>query len=121
MRREVTEDVVTAYNFYKATWELVPVLKETVDKNAEVVTGYADQFRMGRRTLLDLISAQKTLFSSQQVYMNGLVAHTFSYYRVLAPLSSLLKNLNITVDSSGNWNYIPEIEYFKYLCFFYIN
>ena len=110
VRRAVTEDMETAYNFYKATWELVPVLKETVDKNAEVVSGYADQFRMGRRTLLDLVSAQKTLFSSQQVYLNGQVAHTFSYYRVLAPLSALLKNLDITVDSSGNWNYIPEIE-----------
>jgi outer membrane protein, adhesin transport system len=68
VRREVTEDMETAYNFYKATWELVPVLKETVDKNAEVVSGYADQFRMGRRTLLDLVS-RKRRFSAPSRYI----------------------------------------------------
>ena len=102
VRREVVEDVETAYNFYKATWELIPILKESVNKNAEVVAGYADQFRMGRRSLLDLVSAQKALFNSQQVYLNGQTAHTFSYYRLLAPLSALTKALGITLDASGN-------------------
>ena len=102
VRREVIEDVETAFNFYKTTWELIPILKESVDKNAEVVTGYADQFRMGRRSLLDLVSAQKALFSSQQVYLNGQMAHTFSYYRLLAPLADLTKALGVTLDASGN-------------------
>ena len=110
VRREVVEDVETAYNFYKATWELVPVLKETADKNAEVVSGYAYQFRMGKRTLLDLVSAQKGLFNSQQVYLNGQVAHTFSYYRLLAPLSELSKNLGVTLDSSGKWKDISTMN-----------
>ena len=102
VRRQVVEDAETAYNFYKTTWELIPILKESVDRNAEVVTGYADQFRMGRRTLLDLVSAQKALFNSQQIYLNGQVAHTFSHYRLLAPLSALTKALGITLDASGN-------------------
>lgn len=110
VRREVVKDMEYAYNFYMATWELLPVLKEAVDKNAEVVAGYAYQFRMGKRTLLDLVSAQKALFSSQQVYLNGHVAHTFSYYRILAPMSALLKNLGILVDASGSWRNIPEGE-----------
>ena len=110
VRRAVVEDMETAFNFYKATWELLPVLKEAVDKNAEVVSGYADQFRMGRRSLLDLVSAQNALFNSQQVYLNGQVAHTFSYYRVLAPLALLLKNLGITMDASGNWKHVSATE-----------
>lgn len=110
VRREVVKDMENAYNFYMATWELVPVLKEAVDKNAEVVAGYAYQFRMGKRSLLDLVSAQKALFSSQQVYLNGHIAHTFSHYRILAPMSELLKNLGIAVDASGSWSNIPEME-----------
>jgi adhesin transport system outer membrane protein len=108
VRREVVKDMENAYNFYMATWELVPVLKEAVDKNAEVVAGYAYQFRLGKRSLLDLVSAQNALFNSQQVYLNGHVAHTFSHYRILAPMSALLKNLGILVDESGNWSNIPE-------------
>jgi adhesin transport system outer membrane protein len=57
---------------------------------------------MGRRSLLDLVSAQKALFSSQQVYLNGQMAHTFSYYRLLAPLADLTKALGVTLDASGN-------------------
>lgn len=98
VRREVEENVRTAYSFHHATWKLLPILRDLNDENANVVASYADQFRMGKRTLLDLISAQKSLFSSQQVYLNAMAAHTFSYYRICMPISSLLSTLNVKVD-----------------------
>lgn len=98
VRRAVEENVRTAYSFHHATWKLLPILRDLNDENANVVASYADQFRMGKRTLLDLISAQKSLFSSQQVYLNAMAAHTFSYYRICMPISSLLSTLNVKVD-----------------------
>ena len=103
VRRAVEEDVRTAYSFHQATWKLIPVLRDLTNENADVVVSYADQFRMGKRTLLDLISAQKSLFSSQQVYLNAMTAHTFSYYRICMPVSSLLTTLNVKVD-------VPNLE-----------
>ncbi len=103
VRRKVEEDVRTAYSFHKATGDLLPVLRDLTDENARIVDSYADQFRMGKRTLLDLVSAQKSLFSSQQVYLNAMTAHAFSYYRICMPLSSLLSTLNVVTE-------IPELN-----------
>jgi len=93
--RTVEEDVRTAFSFYKATGKLLPVLRDLTNENARVVSNYTDQFRMGQRTLVDLVSAQKSLFSSQQVYLNGMTAHTFSYYRLCMPVSQLMSTLGV--------------------------
>lgn len=95
VERTVAEDVKTAYSFFKVTGNLLPVLRDLANENAMVVASYTDQFRMGKRTLLDLVSAQKSLFSSQQVYLNGMTAHTFSYYRIFMPISSLMSTLGV--------------------------
>jgi adhesin transport system outer membrane protein len=50
---------------------------------------------MGQRSLVDLVSAQKSLFSSQQVYLNGMAAHTFSHYRLCAPAFRLMETLGV--------------------------
>jgi adhesin transport system outer membrane protein len=95
VQREVEEDMRTAWSFYRATGRLLSVLRSLTDENAQVVTSYTDQFRMGQRTLVDLVSAQKSLFSSQQVYLNGMAAHTFSHYRLCAPASRLMETLGV--------------------------
>jgi adhesin transport system outer membrane protein len=99
VRRKVEEDVMTAYSFHKATGDLVPILRSLTDDNARVVSSYADQFRMGKRTLLDLVSAHRSLFSSQQVYLNAMTAHAFSYYRICMPMSTLMTALNVAVEA----------------------
>ena len=103
VRRTVEEDVKTAYSFHKVTGNLLPILRNLTNENAKIVVSYADQFRMGKRTLLDLVSAQKSLFSSQQVYLNAMTAHTFSYYRICMPISALMATLNVTMD-------VPELD-----------
>lgn len=95
VERTVIKDMKDAYNFFKTTAQLLPILRNTTNKNADVVVSYADQFRMGTRTLLDLVSAQKALFNSQQIYLSGIVAHTFSYYRMCVPRSMLMSTLGI--------------------------
>ncbi|WP_192625095.1 TolC family protein, partial [Desulfomicrobium macestii] len=101
IERQVEEDVRTAYSFYKATGKLLPVLRSLTNENAQVVSSYTDQFRMGQRTLVDLVSAQKSLFSSQQVYLNGMTAHTFSYYRLCMPVSQLMSALGVDLKVKG--------------------
>jgi adhesin transport system outer membrane protein len=101
VQREVEEDMRTAYSFHEATGKLLPVLRSLADENAQVVSSYTDQFRMGQRSLVDLVSAQKSLFSSQQVYLNGITAHTFSYYRLCVPASQLMDTLGIDLKVKG--------------------
>ena len=98
VRRLVEENVTTAFNFYQTTGNLLPILNDLANENAEIVVSYADQFRMGKRSLLDLVSAQKSLFSAQQVYLNAMAAHTFSYYRICMPISALMSTLGVNLD-----------------------
>lgn len=103
VQRTVEENMSNAYSFFKATANVLPILRETTNENAEVVVSYTDQFRMGTRTLLDLVSAQKALFNSQQIYLNGIAAHTFSFYRLCAPSSELMHILGIdTTNIDGS-------------------
>jgi len=94
-RRAIEEDVRTAYNFMRATADLLPVLANNVDQNRKTLSSYMDQFRMGSRTLLDLLDAETSLFNAEQTLLNGKLAHTYSYYRTSLPLSTLLSTLQL--------------------------
>jgi adhesin transport system outer membrane protein len=94
-RRAIEQDVRTAYNFMRATADLLPVLADNVDQNAKTLSSYLDQFRMGSRTLLDLLDAEKSLFVAEQALLNGKLAHTYSFYRTCLPLSTLLEVLQL--------------------------
>ncbi|MBE1427400.1 hypothetical protein H4684_004094 [Desulfomicrobium macestii] len=41
------------------------------------------------------------MFSSQQVYLNGMTAHTFSYYRLCMPVSQLMSALGVDLKVKG--------------------
>jgi adhesin transport system outer membrane protein len=94
-RRAIEEDVRTAYNFMRATSDLLPVLRSNVDQNRKTLSSYFDQFRMGSRTLLDLLDAETSLFVAEQALLNGRIAQINSYYRACLPLSNLLSVLQL--------------------------
>jgi len=94
-RRSIEQDVRTAYNFMRATGDLLPVLGGNVTQNRKTLASYLDQFRMGTRTLLDLLDAETSLFTAEQALLNGKVANIYSFYRTCLPLSSLLSTLKL--------------------------
>lgn len=94
-KRVVEKDVRTAYSFITATSDLLPVLRENVRKNDLALASYKDQFRMGTRTLLDLLKAENSLFIAEQTLMNGIIANVYSYYKACLPLSELLTALRL--------------------------
>jgi outer membrane protein TolC len=78
-----------------ATGDLLPVLADNVEQNAKTLLSYFDQFRMGSRTLLDLLDAEKSLFVAEQALLNGKLANIYSFYRTCLPLSTLLEVLQL--------------------------
>ena len=69
-----------------------------------MLEAYQDQFRLGKRRLLDVLDAQTGLFNSLMGLTNGEMAHLFSHYRMLAAMSRLLGTLGVEVpgDSEDN-------------------
>lgn len=82
---------------------MVAQLRNLTNENAQVVSSYTDQFRMGQRTLVDLALAQKGSCSVPSRLLNGMTAHTFSYYRLCMPVSQLMSALGVDlkVKDSG--------------------
>jgi outer membrane protein, adhesin transport system len=98
--REVEKEARTAYNALVTASVRLPVLRTGARKNIQVLEAYQDQFRLGKRRLLDVLDAQTGLFNSLVGLTNGEMAHLFSHYRMLAAMSRLLITLGVEVQDA---------------------
>ena len=96
--REVEKEARTAYNALVTASVRLPVLRVGARKNIQVLEAYQDQFRLGKRRLLDVLDAQTGLFNALVGLTNGEMAHLFSHYRMLAAMSRLLTTLGVEVQ-----------------------
>jgi outer membrane protein, adhesin transport system len=76
---------------------------------------YAEQFKIGERSLLDLLDTQNTRFSVQLSIATADTAVRFGHYRVLASTGSLLKKINVSLSGKsktyGKKQYgVPEVQ-----------
>lgn len=95
--RAVEKEARTAYNALVTASVRLPVLRVEARKNIQVLEAYQDQFRLGKRRLLDVLDAQTGLFNSLVSLVNGEMTHLFSHYRMLAAMSRLLGTLGVEV------------------------
>jgi adhesin transport system outer membrane protein len=59
------------------------------------VSSYGEQFKIGQRSLLDVLDAQNTRFNTSIVAETARVAALFAEYKILAASGSLLKTMNV--------------------------
>lgn len=62
---------------------------------------YAEQFKIGERSLLDLLDTQNTRYSVQVSIVTADAAVRFGHYRVLAASGNLLRKLGLTPSSKS--------------------
>lgn len=108
IRRSIDEEVRNCWNFLLTTKSLIPELRNSVAMNEEALANYIAQFRLGRRTLLDVLSAEKTLYSAQQTLLNAYLANTYAHYRILMPLTRLAQtmNLDLAISDTPTYTYL---------------
>lgn len=87
----------------RAASNQLKAFKNQVSANTKVVEVYQDQFKLNRRSLLDMLNAQNELFISKSNKINAYYSEMFAGYRLLALGGGLLTALG--VDRSG---IIPE-------------
>src|SRR5690606_26274275 len=61
----------------------------------QLLQSYQDQFRIGSRSLLDLLNTQNNAFSTEAALLTAEHAALFSEYRLLASMGRLLKSFKI--------------------------
>lgn len=76
-------------------------LQQHVDSSAKTLDAYEKQYRIGRRTLLDLLNTENELFEARRSYIDAHHAGIYSKYRVLNATGLLLDELR--VDTPEEW------------------
>jgi adhesin transport system outer membrane protein len=66
-----------------------------VSFNDQTRSAYAEQFVVGRRSLLDLLDAENEYFQSAAQLLTSQVNEMIAVYRLLALSGELLENLDI--------------------------
>ncbi|OEE61513.1 agglutination protein [Enterovibrio norvegicus FF-454] len=95
--RLLGESTRLAWSAYELTEQQKKYLAQHVDAASETVIAYEKQFRIGRRTLLDLLNTENELFEARRSYLDAHYAYITAKYRVLNSTGSLLDALRIDV------------------------
>ncbi|WP_427306301.1 TolC family outer membrane protein [Cupriavidus sp. H39] len=95
LRRQVQESVSLAYNAYRTAQERLASLQQYVQASDATRVSYGRQFRIGQRSLLDLLNAENEYFSARTAYVTGQYTELASQYRILAGMGLLLPTLNV--------------------------
>src|SRR5260221_9262743 len=93
--REVEQDVQSAWNRRQQQTTLLGDVTAQARVNAELVNSYREQFKAGRRSLLDVLDAQNTNFNAQELVETARFAELFAEYKILAATGTLLDSMGV--------------------------
>lgn len=99
--REVEEAVRSAWNERKNRSELAGTLGQQSSTNAQLVSSYREQFKVGQRSLLDVLDAQNTRFNTSVLAQTARFAALFAEYKILAASGNLVKTMNLKPIEQG--------------------
>ncbi|SBS24578.1 Outer membrane efflux protein BepC precursor [Marinomonas spartinae] len=93
--RETEQTVRLAWSSFQSTKEQKGYLREYVIATKQSQVAYAKQFRLGRRTLLDVLDSENELFQARQDYVNTDYDELYSEFRLFNAKGELLKAFRI--------------------------
>ena len=101
VQRQTKQSVIQTWSSYKLLAQQADFLKENVKHSANAAKGYEEQFKVGRRELLDLLIAKTDLFQARKSYIETSTEHKIVVYRLTYITGDLLKSLYI--DFPTEW------------------
>jgi outer membrane protein, adhesin transport system len=100
-RNDVERELRLAHETYRAERARLPALAEHARASEAVVEAYTAQFRLGQRTLFDLLNAEAERFSSRSNLVTGEYSALAAGYRALAALGVLIDSLGLAMLGNG--------------------
>ena len=100
--REVIEGTTLSWNAYLYVSEQVNYIKQHIDAAKETQESYAQQFKLGQRSLVDLLDAENELFDARKDYLKTKNEKIIAYYRILNATGQLLSSSKIQIPNSNN-------------------
>lgn len=105
--RSVEEGLRLSWSALDLTVQQKEFLSDHVDSASDTVTAYNKQYRIGKRTLLDLLNTENELFEARKGYVDAKYAEQYAKFRVLNATGNLLSSLR--VDTPKEWT--KKVEY----------
>ena len=101
INKDVEEEVRLAWNGLDTAARNLPHLKTHADASKKSHAAYLQQFKIGKRSLLDLLDIENEMFIAQLDYISGQSIERIACYRLLASMGVLLETLGIeSVESA---------------------
>ncbi|MCG9627686.1 MULTISPECIES: TolC family outer membrane protein [Vibrio] len=105
--RMVEEGLKLSWTGLEFTIQQREFLSDHVDSASDTVVAYQKQYKIGKRTLLDVLNTENELFEARKGYLDAKYAEQFARYRVMNATGDLLAALR--VDTPKEWN--EKVEY----------
>jgi len=103
--RDLRQEIETAWARFSLGGAQVAALRRQVAENEQLIVTYLDEFNAGRRSLLDLLDAENSSFSSKFELSNVYSLQLFSSYELIAQMGLLLDRLGIAAPLvAGDYN-----------------
>ena len=97
--RDVHEGTELAWSAYQALTQQLGYLQQSVDAATAAEAGYTQQYKLGRRTLLDVLNAKIEVFAARRAYLTSFYDHKQAMYRMLNATGQLSYALRVDLPS----------------------
>jgi outer membrane protein, adhesin transport system len=100
--RDVEEVVRRSWDRRGRQSELTRILTAQLSESQRTVDAYTGQFKVGRRSLLDVLDAQNTTFNTQVLLETAETSAAYADYQLAAAMGMLLRTLGIGAPETAN-------------------
>ncbi|WP_264877649.1 TolC family outer membrane protein [Vibrio agarivorans] len=105
--RQVEEGLRLAWSGLELTQQQKLFLADHVDSASNTVVAYEKQYKIGKRTLLDVLNTENELFEARKSFLDAKYGEQYAKYRILNATGVLLDSLR--VESPNEWQ--EKMEY----------
>ena len=95
--RSVEEGLRLSWSALDLTLQQKEFLSDHVDSASETVMSYKKQYKLGKRTLLDLLNTENELFEARKGYLDAKYDEQYAKYRVMNATGNLLKAFRVEI------------------------
>lgn len=89
--REVRELSEKSWNSFKKGRERSAILRAQMNANIKIVKNYREEYQLTKRSLLDVLDAERARFNSEFQYISISASYRFAQFRMLATQTKLAR------------------------------
>lgn len=105
--REVRELAARSWNAHRNGLQRAAIISRQAKTNERIVSSYEEEYQLSKRSLLDVLDAERTLFNNRFQQISVTATYKFAAYRMLATMSKLSSHFGI---SARNIAPRPNVE-----------